>query len=184
MLLDAAPEYYRDYYIVRIFTGMRTAEIDGLKRKYVDLDNGLIHIRETIVKGEMAPPKNDQSYRSITMSSFVYDAMKRQLEVTKNRSDFVFCNTHGNPLKYHNVNRNVWYPLLERAGLERRRAYQTRHTAATLWLASGENPEWIAKQMGHVSTKMLFTVYSNYVPNLIRVDGSALEELLNSYMED
>ncbi|MBV7434621.1 tyrosine-type recombinase/integrase [Cardiobacteriaceae bacterium TAE3-ERU3] len=69
--------------------------------------------------------------------------------MTKGRSDFVFYNTRGNPLEYHNVNRSVWHPLLERAGLERRRAYQTRHTAATLWLASGENPEWIAKQMGH-----------------------------------
>jgi integrase len=59
-----------------------------------------------------------------------------------------------------------------------RRFYQTRHTAATLWLASGEAPEWIAKQMGHTSTEMLFKVYSRYVPNLTRQDGSAFERLL------
>jgi integrase len=27
--------------------------------------------------------------------------------------------------------------------------YQTRHTAATPWLAAGEAPEWIARQLGH-----------------------------------
>ena len=57
-----------------------------------------------------------------------------------------------------------------------------RHTAATLWLASGEAPEWIARQLGHTSTEMLFRVYSRYVPNLTRQDGSAMERLLASQM--
>ena len=63
-------------------------------------------------------------------------------------------------------------------GLKHRRAYQTRHTAATLWLAAGENPEWIARQLGHSSTEMLFRVYSRYVPDITRNDGSAIENLL------
>ena len=32
--------------------------------------------------------------------------------------------------------------------------------------------------MGHASTEMLFKVYSRYVPNLTRNDGSAFEKLL------
>ena len=52
-----------------------------------------------------------------------------------------------------------------------------RHTAATLWLASGEAPEWIARQLGHTTTEMLFRVYSRYVPNLTRNDGSAMDRL-------
>jgi integrase len=55
-----------------------------------------------------------------------------------------------------------------------------RHTAATLWLAAGEAPEWIARQLGHASTEMLFRVYSRYVPNLTRRDGSAIDRLLAS----
>jgi integrase len=58
--------------------------------------------------------------------------------------------------------------------------YQIRHTTATLWLASGEAPEWIARQLGHSSTEMLFRVYSRYVPNLTRQDGSAIDRLLAS----
>lgn len=67
-------------------------------------------------------------------------------------------------------------------GYALRRPYQMRHTAATLWLASGEAPEWIARQLGHTSTEMLFRVYSRYVPNLTRQDGSAMERLLASRM--
>ena len=58
------------------------------------------------------------------------------------------------------------------------RPYQMRHTAATLWLAAGENPEWIARQLGHTTTEMLFRVYSRYVPNLTRNDGTAFERML------
>jgi len=92
--------------------------------------------------------------------------------------DFVFCTRTGGPLNHNNVTKRVWYPLLRHLGLRKRRPYQTRHTAATLWLAAGENPEWIARQMGHTTTEMLFRVYSRYVPNLTRRDGSAFERLL------
>jgi integrase len=55
-----------------------------------------------------------------------------------------------------------------------------RHTAATLMLASGENPEWIAAMLGHSTTEMLFRVYSRFVPNLTRNDGRAYTGLLNA----
>jgi hypothetical protein len=57
---------------------------------------------------------------------------------------------------------------------------RTRNTAATLWLAAGEAPECIARQLGHTSAEMLFRTYSRYVPNLTRRDGSAFERLLAS----
>jgi hypothetical protein len=68
--------------------------------------------------------------------------------------------------------------MLEDLGIPYRRPYQSRHTAATLWLASGESPEWVARQMGHTTTEMLFRVYSRYIPNLTHNDGSAFERLL------
>ena len=33
---------------------------------------------------------------------------------------------------------------------------------------------------GHSSTEMLFKVYSRYIPNLTRMDGSAFERLIQS----
>lgn len=112
------------------------------------------------------------------MSQPVFNALKQQSKVTCD-IDYVFANKAGNPLSVHNVTKRIWYPLLRCLGLPLRRPYQTRHTAATLWLAAGENPEWIARQMGHSTTEMLFRIYSRYVPNLTRQDGSAFESLLN-----
>lgn len=104
----------------------------------------------------------------------VYEALKNQHLATGKLSKYVFCNSKGEPLDHNNVTKRVWYPLLRYLNLEKRRPYQTRHTAATLLLASGENPEWVARVLGHTSTEMLFKVYSRYIPNLTRMDGSAL----------
>jgi integrase len=169
---------FRDYYTVRFFTGMRTGEIDGLKWKYIDFERRQILIRETIVAGEEDITKTDGSQREIQMSEIVYQALRRQEAATRKLSAFVFCNREGQPLDHVNVTKRVWYPLLRHLGFDLRRPYQTRHTAATLWLAAGENPQWIARQMGHTSTEMLFKVYARFVPNLTRQDGSAFERLL------
>ena len=180
LILDKVRSDYRNYYIVRFFTGMRTGEIDGLKWRYVDFSRGLILVRETIVAGEDDYTKNDFSQRDIKMIGPVLEAMRRQFRATGNNSEYVFCNREGKPLEHNNVTKRIWYPMLLRLGLSKRRPYQTRHTAATLWLAAGESPEWIARQMGHATTEMLFKTYSRFVPNLTRNDGSAFEKLLNS----
>jgi len=178
LILKTVRVDFKPYYTVRFFTGMRTGEVDGLKWKFVDFERRLILVRETIVKGEVEYTKNDGSQRDIRMSQVVYDALKEQEKSTRKSSEYVFCNSINTPLDNKNVTNRVWYPLLRHLALELRRPYQTRHTAATLWLAAGENPEWIAKQMGHTTTEMLFRVYSRFVPNLTRQDGSAFERLL------
>lgn len=171
---------YRNYFAVRFFTGMRTGEVHGLKWRYIDFEHRLILVRETFVLGEDEYTKTDGSQRDIQMSQPVFEALAKQYEVTGKLSDYVFCNLMGAPLDNKNFTDRVWYPLLRHLGLEERRPYQMRHTAATLWLAAGEAPEWIARQLGHTSTEMLFKVYSRYVPNLTRQDGSAMERLLAS----
>jgi len=169
---------YKPYYIVRFFTGMRTGEIDGLPWKNIDFERRQIIVDQAVVNGVIGETKTSGSNRIIQMNQLVYDALIEQQSLTKRQSEFVFCTRAGTPLNHRNVTRRVWYPLLRYLKLDKRNPYQSRHTAATLWLAAGESPEWIAAQMGHSNTKMLFTVYSRYVPNLTRQDGSALDKLL------
>ncbi|QYK03416.1 Arm DNA-binding domain-containing protein [Shewanella zhangzhouensis] len=171
---------FRNYYTVRFFTAMRTAEIDGLKWQYVDFSRQEILIQETLVDGNVETPKTSASYRAIKLSPPVLTALEQQKLITGNQT-YVFCNGQGNPLDHRNVTKRVWYPALDRMGLKRRRPYQTRHTCATLWLAAGESPEWISRQLGHSTTKMLFEVYSRYVPNITRQDGSAFDRLIEHF---
>ncbi|MDP3474432.1 site-specific integrase [Hydrogenophaga sp.] len=173
---------YRQYFTVRFFTGMRTGEVHGLKWKYIDFERRLILVRESIVLNEEDELKTDGSLRDIQMTELVHDALQEQFKVTAHLGEYVFCTKSGKPIDNQNFLNRVWAPLLRHLGLAHRRAYQMRHTAATLWLASGEAPEWIARQLGHTSTEMLFRVYSRYVPNLTRRDGSAMERMLKQHI--
>lgn len=172
---------FRDYVTVRFFTGMRSGEINGLKWKHVDFEKGLILVRETFSCGKAeANAKTETSLRDIPMLPVVKEALQHRFGERNADSEYVFCSREGNPIDANNFANRVWYPLLRYLGLDKRRPYQTRHTTATLMLASGENPEWIARLMGHTNTQMLFTVYSRFVPNLTRQDGLAITGFLAS----
>ena len=184
LILKTARDDFKPYYTIHFFTGMRTSEIDGLRWENVNLQRREIYVREALVNGQLGGTKTYGSNRTIQISDRVFQAFLQQKSLNNGKSEFVFCNRDGGPLDYRLVNRKVWHPLLRFLGLKTRPAYQTRHTAATLWLSAGENPEWIARQLGHSTTEMLFRVYSRYVPNITRQDGSAFEAMLNKLNEE
>ena len=184
LILKTVRDDFRPYYTIRFLTGMRTSEIDGLRWENVNLQRREIFIREALVNGQLGGTKTYGSDRTIQMSDRVFQAFLQQKSLNNGKSEFVFCNRDGGPLDYRLVNRKVWHPLLRFLELKTRPAYQTRHTAATLWLSAGENPEWIARQLGHSTTEMLFRVYSRYVPNITRQDGSAFEAMLNKLNQE
>jgi integrase len=176
-LLQTVRPDFKNYFQLRFFSGMRSGEVAGLRWKFVDFERKQVLVRETFVDGRVEYTKTDGSQREIDMTAPVEQALLAQKKVTGG-GDYVFCNREGQPIDNHNVCNRVWYPLLRHLGLSKRRMYETRHTAATFWLGAGENPEWIARQMGHTTTEMLFTIYSRFVPNLTRKDGSAFEQML------
>lgn len=181
MILESVRPDFRPYYTVRFFTGLRSGEIDGLRWRHVDFERQLILVRESIVDGKPSGTKTYHSARDVQISRLVVEALRVQ-QATIGKQAFVFASPTGKPYSQSWVTRGVWYPLLKRLGLEPRTPYQTRHTAATLWLGAGENPEWVARQLGHTSTEMLFRRYSHFIPNLTRRDGSAAEAFIERAM--
>ena len=179
-ILDTVRKDWRPYLTTRFFTGLRTGEINGLEWKHIDFERDLILVRQTIVKGKLESTKTDGSMREIAMVPAVRSALLEQRKLMTEECRWVFGTRNGEPINLVNFTNRIWKPLLRYLGLALRRPYQTRHTAATLMLGSGENPEWVARILGHVNTEMLFRVYSRYVPNLTRNDGKAFVGLVSS----
>lgn len=67
ILAGARPDFI-NYFKVRFFTALRTAEIDGLKWKYIDFENKKIKVRETWQRKQWDTPKTRNSIRDIEMS--------------------------------------------------------------------------------------------------------------------
>jgi len=187
-ILEAVRRDYRPYLTFRFFTGVRSAEAHGLKWRHVEFERSQVLIRETYRDGRTDYTKTDGSQRNLQVSTPVLKALEAMrpdgyIENPEKFADaYVFHTKSGSPLDTTNFVYRVWKPLLNSLEIAYRRPYEMRHTCATLWLASGEAPEWIARQLGHTTTEMLFRTYSRYVPNLVRRDGTAFDRMIAGAM--
>jgi integrase len=63
----------------------------------------------------------------------------------------------------HKRIRERWGRILLSAGVGYRNPYQTRHTYASSLLMLGANPLYVATQLGHVDTTLVFRTYGRWI---------------------
>ncbi len=175
--LTAVPLRWRPYFEVAFGTGLRPSEQVALTWERIDFAGKRIAVREGWRKGQQTNLKVAAANRDIDILPAVRKALEMQ-RLIAGGSPLVFPNPRGGHVNVSNLRRRVWYVTLEKAGLKRRDLYNTRHTFATHALASGEDPGWVAKMLGHTTLLMLMTRYYRYIPNLMRQDGSLLARQL------
>lgn len=181
LLIATVRDDYKPYLTLRCMTGLRTGEADGLQWCDIDFERNVIKVERSHSRHGDGELKTESSRREVQMVPPVRAALVEQRSRAIEGCPWVFHSIHGHPIDGVNFTNRVWYPLLRHLGLPIRPPYQMRHTAATLMLASGENPEWVAMVLGHTTTEMLFRIYSRFVPNLTRQDGRAFAGLINSH---
>jgi integrase len=181
--LSAVNPHYRTYFAAAFFTGLRQGEQVALKWKAIDWERKKISIIESRVRGIEGRPKTKGSRRDVDILPVVDDALKEQRRETGLKSPYVFLNTDENPIDGETLRKWTWTPALEKAGLEYRSMYHTRHTFATLMLSAGENVGWVQQMMGHTSLRMIQERYYRYIPNLTHLDGSAFSAKFQKELE-
>ncbi|WP_041363706.1 tyrosine-type recombinase/integrase [Methylomonas methanica] len=62
------------------------------------------------------------------------------------------------------IRKTVWMPALLKTGQEYRNPCQTRHTFTSSLLSRGDNPMFVAQQMGHKDWGMIRKVYGRWIP--------------------
>lgn len=178
--LTALPFRWQPYFEVAFGTGLRPSEQLALTRERIDWERNFIQVREGWREGRPTRLKTAASHHDVDILPPVRKALEEQ-RLIAGGSELVFPNRFGNHINLRNLRRRVWYPALAKAGLRRRDLYNTRHTFATHALASGEDPGWVAKMLGHTTLTMLLTRYYRYVPNLTRRDGTLLARQLEQW---
>ena len=179
-LLRAVPLRYRPYFEIAFGTGLRPSEQIALTWDRIDWERNVIEVRAGWREGQSTRLKTAASQRDVNLVPSVRKALEGQRMIAGG-SELVFPNRFGKHMNLRNLRRRVWAPALARAGLKRRDLYNTRHTFATHALASGEDPGWVAKMLGHTTLTMLMTRYYRYVPNLTRRDGTLFDRHLTRH---
>lgn len=158
------------YYEFAFMTGMRPEEIIALAWDDIDWNHGTIRVERAKTAGEVKPLKTYQT-RDVDLVERAMRALwaMKPFTLMKRTDDGQPVPIFENPVTsraWHDERSqrdHYWKPALRRQGIRARRSYQTRHTYATNALLAGVNPSYVARQMGHKSAKMLFTVYAKWI---------------------
>lgn len=168
-----------------IWTGVRVSELIALGWDDVDLDRGVINVRRANVKSYYKVPKTNGSVREVELLKPAIDALKKQKQYSYNLNIIEIDVTQADNKtirkeQWHPVWRNsntgkphasdgtvrdrFWSNHLRKAGVRYRGPNHARHTFASQLLSTGIiSKDWIAKQMGHTSTKMLDEHYAKWI---------------------
>ena len=163
VFLDAESDLkYKTLLRLAIFSGARQGEILGLKWTDVDWFNNQIHIQRTYNHGKWYRPKSKTSNRKIDLGPTMMSELKKwTLACPPSDLDLIFPNETGNPLDQSNMLKSCFYPCLKKAGIERIRFHDLRHTYASLLIEQGENIKYIQNQLGHSSPTVTLDVYAH-----------------------
>ena len=180
-------------FAVGVAVGLRKGELAGLRWEDVDLDQGLVHVRQTIqrvygVGMVTGPPKSARSRRDVPLPVYAGVALKehrtRQLEerLAMGRywidSGLVFTTTIGTGLDPRNLTR-VLDELIAAAGVRRIRFHDLRHTCASLLLAQGVPARVVMDVLGHSQFSITMDLYSHVMPSALREAADAIDRALS-----
>ena len=175
------------------YSGLRAAEITGLRVRDVNLAAGHVEVRQTLqrMRGRLVygTPKSAHSTRNVPLVDRGLIAELRRLMMTHPKSgepDALFWPGRGlgsHALDYDGVldvgsfRRNYFRPALRELGLPEMRFHDLRHTAASLWLAAGFSTWQVSRRLGHANTNTTDAIYAHLYPSDYSDDVARFEAL-------
>jgi len=187
----AVGNYYYPVIYTAVSTGLRQAELLGLRWRDIDLDMLSISVSQVLYKRGgtcvFKEPKTAHSRRRVAMtpklSLFLkdYRASREVLYLKLGKilslDDLVFTSMQGKPIDPGVVS-HTFAKIAMQVGLKDVRFHDLRHTFASLMLLCGAKPKVISEALGHSSVGFTLDVYSHIIEGMQEDAMALLDEVL------
>lgn len=97
--------------------------------------------------------------------------------------NLVFPNSNGNYQSADNLAKRRFLPALNRAGIDKIRFHDLRHTYASLLLANGAPMKYVQHQLGHSSITMTMDLYTHLLPEVNDKCVNLLNNIVDTTVE-
>lgn len=164
--------------LLALGTGMRRAELLGLRWGDVDLEAGTATVNQGLQEagGQLivTAPKTVKSRRTVTIPGLVIDGLRVHRAEQARRtlahepgwsdSEYVLAAPHGGPWRPSNFDR-IWRRFKKKQKLVIR-FHDLRHTHASQLLKAGIHPKIVSERLGHASISITLDTYSHVMPGM------------------
>lgn len=149
-------------------TGMRPGEILALRWENIDLENGIIHVKEAMSEtkdimgdGKYKPIIGKTKTKNSVRDLAINDTLVAQLrELPRNpKTDFVIFSRNNTVIRESSIS-IPWRKILDKLDLKGEYViYEFRHTHASMAALSGIAPAALKDEMGHSDSRTTDTYY-------------------------
>jgi integrase len=179
LLENAASSRYYPIIYTAVSTGLRQAELLGLRWRAINLDLKSISVCQVLQKRhgicEYKEPKTEHSKRCVGMTDKLVDYLseykgeRESLSLHLGRllkaDDLVFSNAEGEPIDPYSLS-HAFAKIAKRAGLRGVHFHSLRHSFASLMLLRGAKPKVISEALGHASVAFTLDTYSHIIEGM------------------
>jgi len=191
---------YHAGYVLALTCGMRRGEILGLRTSDLDLEEGTVAIRRTVIslKGRAAEssPKTARGRRTLHLPGEARAALAARIASVQaehtaadsvglwsgDADPWVFGTAVGRPTNPRNLLRDFYAILARTAPCRRIRFHDLRHTYGS-HAAAHVSPPALSSRMGHHATSYTVDVYAHDLPAGPKEAALGLDELLGVEQE-
>ena len=174
-----------------LYLGLRRSEIVGLRWKDVDMDSGVVHIRNTVVRlstvSELEKTKSRASKRDLFMpgalKTYLQTVWNRQEEERKlvgrqySNSEHICQWPDGTVYDPEYVSRR-FAKVLEKNSLPKIRFHDLRHTAGSILINQGHTIKQVQEFLGHEKASTTLDIYTHVSMEGKKNTAQVMDELL------
>ena len=182
---------YYPIFFTAINTGLRQAELLGLRWRDIDLDLASLSVNQVLYKRRgvciFKEPKSEHSRRRLDLSPSLALYLRkyrtqREAEYILTGApladdDLVFSKTDGTAMDPSTLTHQLG-KALKKAGLQHVRFHDLRHSFASLMLLGGVHPKIVSEMLGHASVTLTLDTYSHVIGGLQKAAMRRLDDIL------